>query len=510
MKFSKKWLQMYSTLPLPETKKLEEIVTFNAFEIEEVTSYEGDDVIDIKVLPNRAHDALGHRGMARDITALMGSPFVDPHEYYQEEGDASVVTPSIEVEDTKACTRFMSVCIEGVEVTDSPEWLKQSLLAIGQKSINSIVDITNYVQFAINKPMHAYDKELVVGSSLIARYAKEGETLITLDEKTLALTPSTLVISDTEKPLGLAGIKGGKSSGVGKSTTSLILESANFNPTLIRKTAQRYSIRTDASKRFENELSDALVEEGLRMTIALIKKLNPNAKVSPIVDVFPKGLHSYKVGVSLREINGRLGTTYTKEEVLDVFSRLGFVGTVVPSPRDEVLSKGEVCIGVPYKRGASVLRDAPSTFDCSSFTSWLYTQAGYQIPRIAIDQYVFSFATENPSPGDLVFTNTGVEKTKEGSYYSQVLKHDVQEKAIRTESVEWMPGTSVPEGVDHCGIYLGDGYVLHTSSVTVKCFLVGILYVQLFEMKKSALWSPYLTNDLIFVYVKILLKKWEG
>ena len=213
-------------------EKLAGTVTLNAFEIEEAENLGSDTMLDIKVLPNRAHDALGHRGMASDICALVGNTFEDKEEYFHGEGDALVQSPIITTEDAKACTRFMSVRIDGVQVAESPDWLKEKLQAIGQKSINSIVDITNYVQFAINKPMHAYDASLIAGNTLVARFAREGEKLTTLDDKDLTLDGKTLVIADTEKPLGLAGIKGGKFSGISASTTSVILESANFNPTL--------------------------------------------------------------------------------------------------------------------------------------------------------------------------------------------------------------------------------------------------------------------------------------
>ncbi|MEN9338238.1 MAG: hypothetical protein RIQ41_552 [Candidatus Parcubacteria bacterium] len=324
MKFSKAWLQEYSKEKLPETKKLEELVTFNAFEIEEVATFGDDDIFDIKVLPNRAHDALGHRGMARDMCALVGNTFTDPTVYYQATGDERVVAPSIVTKDKEACPRFMSVRIDGVKVTESPTWLRDRLQSIGQKSINSIVDITNYVQFSLNKPMHAYDAALITDNTLIARFAKRGETLTTLDDKELKLDAQTLVIADGGKPLGLAGIKGGKFSGISETTTSIILESANFDPTRIRKTAQKYGIRTDASKRFENEISDELVEEGLRMTIALVQKLNPKARVSEVVDVWNRTQKEVILTITASEVNGLLGTSYGTQEIGDVFSRLGF------------------------------------------------------------------------------------------------------------------------------------------------------------------------------------------
>ena len=361
MKFSKNWLQTYSKEKLPDTKTLEEVVTFNAFEIEEITQVNGDDILDIKVLPNRAHDALGHRGMARDICALTGATFVDPHTYYQGEGDILVQKPTITIADDNTCTRFMSVRIDGVAVTESPSWLKERLESIGQKSINSIVDITNFVQFSVNKPMHAYDAGLIAGNALSARYAQADEFLTTLDDKSLTLDEMTLVIADTDKPLGLAGIKGGKFSGISSSTTSVILESANFNGPLIRKTSQKYNIRTDASKRFENVISDSLVEEGLRCTISLILECNPQAKVSDIVDVYPKQEEIAKVSVSLSHINKVLGTALSIDDIGKVFSALLFPFTIegeiftvtVPFERLDIRIKEDLIEEVARVRGLS-------------------------------------------------------------------------------------------------------------------------------------------------------------
>jgi phenylalanyl-tRNA synthetase beta subunit len=450
MKFSKAWLQNYIQETLPKNKNLEEIITFNAFEVEAVEAYNDDIIFDIKILPNRAHDAYGHRGMARDVAALLGSTFQDTQDYYKGEGDGSLASPTIVIKDVTACTRFMSVKIDGVQVTESPEWLKEKLQAIGQKSINSIVDITNYVQFAINKPMHAYDAALIGNNTLIARYAIPGEKLITLDDKEIVLDETTLVIADTEKPLGLAGIKGGKFSGISKDTTSVILESANFNPRLIRKTSQKYGIRTDASKRFENEISDSLIEEGLRMTISLIKKLNSEAGVSAIVDIYPKPSAPYHVGVSLSEINTILGTAYTTSEIEQVFTKLGFLYKKV-IPQEEIILLGNRVVGMPYHLGASVRYDAPSMFDCSALTSWLYVHAGIRIPRMSVDQYVYTKRIESSDIriGDLIFANNDTDP-------------------VYTSSKEYMPSTPVPQGINHVGIYIGGGNVLHATSMYEK------------------------------------------
>ena len=201
MKFSKKWLQDYIVETLPPVDQIRDVLNKKAFEVEEVIPTENDFVFDIKVLPNRAHDALGHYGMARELCADLGLTFKEDIRLTKfEDIDKKVSAQNILIDDTKSCARFMSVKIEGIKVEDSPKWLKERLEAIGQRSINNIVDITNFVQFAINKPMHAYDARSVSGS-LSARFAKKGEVLTTLDDKALSLNTKTLVIADDEKVL---------------------------------------------------------------------------------------------------------------------------------------------------------------------------------------------------------------------------------------------------------------------------------------------------------------------
>ncbi len=488
MKFSKAWLQTYSKEALPDTKTLEEVVTFNAFEVEEITQVEGGDIFDIKVLPNRAHDALGHRGMGKDITALVGNTFVDPHEYWSGTASDDVISPIIITEDTQACPRFMSVRIDGIEITESPAWLKNTLQAIGQKSINLLVDITNYVQFSINKPMHAYDAALISGNMLTARFAKTGETLTTLDDKQLTLDSSTLVIADTEKPLGLAGIKGGKFSGISSSTTSIILESANFNPKLIRTTSQKYGIRTDASKRFENEISDELVEEGLRMTIALITKLNPKSRVGGIVDVWNRKPWEYVVSVSTQEVNGFLGTSYEDKEIESVFSRLGFIFKK-ETAKEIMKEKLKIAESATYKNPSSMREDAPLYFSCSSFMSYLFS--GIWQPSISIDKYVYGapVSEQERAWGDLVFSNTG-----EGN--------------VRHESVGFLPGTPVQHEIDHVGLYVGDGKVTHISKRTnaivtedigsSESFKNGVVYARMVDVNEKRFFviSPHDRLDI--------------
>jgi phenylalanyl-tRNA synthetase beta chain len=328
-----------------------------------------DSIFDIKVLPNRAHDALGHLGMAREWAAVLGLTFKNLN-IPRTESDQSVSGVEVRVLDSKLCSRFMSARIDGVDIKESPEWLSDNLRRIGQKSINNIVDITNYVQFTLNKPMHAYGAENIDGG-IVVRFAEEGETLETLDDRELKLNAKTLVIADNKKSLGLAGIKGGKHSGINPNTKSIIIESANFNPSLIRKTSLKYDLRTDASKRFENGIANSLVEDGFWMTVNEIKKLFPEAKLGPVTDFYPVEDRDRWVGVTKKEIGDFLGKDFSQEQIESALKALQFKFEKI-IPANYIKDNMRSVIGVQYKNPSSMSVDAPNYFSCSSLVSYLY------------------------------------------------------------------------------------------------------------------------------------------
>lgn len=452
MKYLKSWLQDYVEEHLPADAVIIDALNKKAFEVEGTETKGVDTIFDIKVLPNRAHDALGHVGMARELATDLALTFKLP--VFSYESVPTLSKPQVEIDDIKACTRFMSVRVDGVKVTETPQLIKERLEAIGQRSINNIVDITNYVQFTLNKPMHAYDARSIEGT-LRARSAHADEVLTTLDDKELALNTKTLVIADDKKVLGLAGIKGGKFSGVKDDTTSVIIESANFAPALIRKTAEKYGYKTDASRRFENGIANSLVEDGLTMTVALLKEFcGAEVTVSEVVDIYPKHDTPYYVGVSLSEVNAVLGGEYKEKVVLSAFKKLGFEYKKLV-PHDYIEALYPKLIGATYKNPSSMREDAPNAFSCSSLVSYLYR--GVWMPSISIDKYVFSkkISKDDLRFGDLIFTNSG-----EGHIYY--------------ESLEFLRGTKVEEGIDHVGMYLGDNKVLHATKVKGEVLVEGI------------------------------------
>ena len=319
MLISYKLLQTFFTKPLPKVEEVADALTFHAFEIEG-TEQKGDDmVIDVKVLPNRTHDCLSHRGIAREISAILELPLAKEKEVRLKKAGAPSL--SVEVKD-KHCNRYAGLVIEGVRVGPSPEWLSSALLSLGQRSINNIVDSTNYVMFMLGQPLHAFDYAKVEGAKIVVRAGKKEEKLTTLDGKEVALD-NVMVIADEKTPLAVAGIKGGTKAEVSEGTTTIILESANFDPSAIRRTAQGIGIKTDASKRFESGLTPHLAEEALRRVAVLIVEI-AGGKSGEIVDVFPKVSEAVEIVITLAEVNKILGTSLKAKDVSGVWKRLKF------------------------------------------------------------------------------------------------------------------------------------------------------------------------------------------
>ncbi len=451
MKYLHSWLQDHIEGTLPAQAELARVLSAKSLEVEEIVEEGGNVVYEVKTLPHRAHDVMSHRGLARELATLFDlkrKEITFPHPTI--ESDMSV---RVSLEDTVRCPRYSAVYVEGIDVKPSPAWLVQKLQAIGQRSISNVVDITNFVMNDMGQPMHAFDVHKVVGG-ITVRVAFEGETMMTLDGKEVVLTGTETVIADDEGVLALAGVKGGTKAIVDEKTTAIIFESANFNATLTRQTSDKHGIRTDSSKRYEQGMTSDYVGEAMREALALVKETCPEVSIGTIVDVYPKPEKNYKVGVSVDEINKLLGTSYEKKDVEHVFKRLNFSFEEV-IPREVLGNNIDEVLGKPYNHGASVRHDAPNVFDCSSLTAWLYASAGIALPRVSVDQYVYTEKVAGPNYGDLVFSNT-----KEGN--------------VHTKTVNYMPGTDVAEGIDHVGVYVGDGEVLHATRKTGKVIVETI------------------------------------
>ena len=352
MKISRNWLQTYFNDPLPDASTLADALTFHVFEIDGIDpvkpSADGhgaspvhssvdfadepqDWVLDVKVTANRGHDCLCHLGIAKEISAILDIPLkAYPHSMKIEDLQKKTDAVAVSIESPELCSRYMAGYIRGVKVGPSPDWLRASLEAIGQRSINNVVDATNYVMFNIGQPLHAFDAGKLTSSEVEPRYAisvrraREGEKLVALDEKEYTLANSMLVITDTnvDVPIGIAGVKGGMPAGISEATTDIIIESANFNGASVRKTAQVLKLRTDASARFEQGISAELAAYGMRAVVELIVQL-AGGEVVGFVDQYPIEPQKISVSVSTSRINTVLGSSLKDTDVTDALRRLG-------------------------------------------------------------------------------------------------------------------------------------------------------------------------------------------
>ena len=336
------WLKEYLSDTDLSPEKAAELLGGHAFEIEEYEEKDGDVVIDVDVLPNRSSDCLSMRGVARELASITGIPLThDPLASTPELTETELI--DVKIEDENACPRFTASLITGVEIKESPEWLKERLKAIGQRPINNIVDATNYVMFAIGQPLHAYDADLfpqVDGKwQFGVRFAKEGEVVALIaeggkdkdqnEERNVELQGTELLIVDrsSDTPIGLAGVKGGRFAGVHEGTNKIIIEAAHFHPTITRKTARRLGIIIDASKRFENEPSRELPPFGQAEIIKLILDI-AGGEYKGTIDKYLERVERKTVTVSVEKANALLGLSLSGEEMLAILKRTGSEATL--------------------------------------------------------------------------------------------------------------------------------------------------------------------------------------
>lgn len=322
MKVSRAWLQKFFDTPLPDVNACAEALTFHAFEIESV---EGD-VLDVKVLPDRAGYALSHRGIASELSAILNIPVShDPLRTPLLQGD-SLRELSLEA-DPAYVLRHVGAIVRGVTVGPSPAWLKEALESVGQRSINNIVDASNFVMLHIGQPTHAFDADKIGwdGDTLriAIREAKDGEKLHILTGEELTLGKGMYVIADATRgnALDVAGIKGGRDTGITENTKTLFISSGNYDGTLLRKTAQKLSLFTDASQRFQNRPSPELTAYGMRDLLALIREV-AGGEVLGVLDIKNHEAVARSVTVHAQNVADILGAPFSAEDVAGALARL--------------------------------------------------------------------------------------------------------------------------------------------------------------------------------------------
>jgi len=348
MKISYNWLKEY--LPkLPKPEKLAELLTAHSFEVKEITKTAKDYILDIDILPNRAHDCLSYIGVARECAALLKSKIQIPclagrqakSKLIEDKRLKTSDFIKVEIQDKEGCLRYTARVIDGVKIGPSPKWLKQRLESINQNTINNIVDAANYIMLETGQPLHAFDYEKLSGKKIIVRKAKKGEKITTLDNEDYELSSDILVIADIESPLALAGIKGGKKAEITSKTRTIVLESANFNYASIRNTSKKIGLRTEASIRFEYDLDPNLASEAINQAAALIKEIAGGKVAKGIIDVYPKKVYPVKINLDLKKTERVIGAEISKQEAVNKLKSLGFeidnsLKVTIPTIRQDI------------------------------------------------------------------------------------------------------------------------------------------------------------------------------
>ncbi len=298
---------------------------------------ESDTLLEVAITPNRA-DATSHIGVARDLASAINNrekqhekvklirPSID---HFKIDNNSLPIT--VTIENTEACARYTGITISGIQVKESPAWLKDRLKAIGLRPINNIVDITNYVLMETGQPLHAFDAAYVTGNQVIVKKMPAGTKFITLDDTERSLGADDLMICNATEPMCIAGVFGGAKSGVSDKTNSIFLESAYFNGTHVRKTSKLHNLKTDASFRFERGADPNITVYALKRAAMLIKELAGGTISSEIVDVYPVSVENFRVDVSYKRINTLIGQKIEKETVKNILTSLAI----------EILSENE-------------------------------------------------------------------------------------------------------------------------------------------------------------------------
>ena len=305
-----------------------------------------DHIFEIGLTPNRM-EAMSHLGVAKDVCAWLThhqkketnvlSPYDDN---FKPDNQSRLVT--VIIENKEACRRYSGVSISGITVSDSPLWMQQKLKAIGLKPINNIVDITNFILHETGQPLHAFDADKIKGDKIIVKNATEGTAFKTLDDKERKLAATDLVICNAEEIICIAGVYGGSNSGVTKTTTTIFLESAWFDPISIRKTSVKHGLRTDAATRFEKGTDISNTVPVLKRAALLVKEIAGGKISADITDQYPAPFKKTTVGLKNHYLKKLSGKNYHPGHVKNILKSLGF----------EVVKEGidEICVDVPYSK----------------------------------------------------------------------------------------------------------------------------------------------------------------
>jgi phenylalanyl-tRNA synthetase beta chain len=322
MLFNLDWFKDYVEFNV-SPQKLADILTLIGHEVEEIHQNGSVTILEVNITPNRS-DCMNYIGLAREIAVALNSKLKLPNTGYSTSSEKSGDHLTIDIGSPAKIHRFAGKVLKNVKIGTSPEWMKQRLESVGLRSVNDMVDITNYVLLETGHPMHAYDMQLLAGSKLGAREAKNGEKVTTLDGIERILQAGDIVITDAEKIVGLGGIMGGANTEISEKTTEIALEAAWFDPIQIRKTAKRLGISTDASFRFERTADIEGPVFAIDRCCALISEIMKADILGEIIDEYPTNHDEKFISFRPERTKKLIAVNFTDEVLTDIFERLQF------------------------------------------------------------------------------------------------------------------------------------------------------------------------------------------
>lgn len=445
MLISYRLLQTYFKKTLPTPEEVARLLSEHIFEIEGIDKKMNDVVLDVNVLPDRAPYCLSHQGIASEFASIRPEYEFTPRVIQNIPGDVGTSRKVI-VEAKEYCDRYILAELMDVEVKESPKWLTDYLESLGQRSINLVVDLTNFVMLDIGQPLHAFDASKVEGEIQV-RFAHEGEEIITLDKKQIKLTPEVCVISDSKKALAIAGVKGGNVAEVTKQTNHILLESAHFKSSLVRVASGIVGIKNDSSKRFENNVANKRSIEGIQYFIALLKKECGELLVNSFFDSSPEKPEEKKLEVGFQFIKAVLGAEITDEEIIDCLTRNHLrvvrvgekLSITIPEERKDLEIPEDICDEVGRLWGLTnlkgVLPKNHGTYEALSSLTLRNRISNFLVTKGYSEIYSYSLTNKghgeilNPLASDKNFVRDNLssameEKLVQNVYYADLLNLD--------------------------------------------------------------------------------------
>jgi phenylalanyl-tRNA synthetase beta chain len=345
MKISLEWLNQYLPGALREVgaERASEALMNGGLPVESIETSPQDVVIDVEVTSNRA-DCLSHVGVGRELAGLLGREFIAVKPVVHESPKSASSATSVAIQASDLCPYYSARLIRGVNVGPSPAWMVRRLEAIGLRSINNIVDVTNYVLMELGQPLHAFDFDKLAGGKIVVRRAAKGEKLMSIDGKMRELLPEMLVIADAANPVAIAGVMGGKETEVSGATVNVLLESARFDSLCIRKTSRALALRSDSSYRFERGIDPTLAELASLRAAQLILEIAGGELLSGAAVAGEASFRPKSLSLRLSKIQSVLGIEVPANEAVQALGRLGFapilsgdaIQCTVPSWRQDV------------------------------------------------------------------------------------------------------------------------------------------------------------------------------